>query len=181
MRILKPDETTRLFSQVADMTDDKPIKLPLIALSREPEIEIQNTSKKPMTFDGKLLKASVNKTVQLDAIPIGLKYQLDIYTKSFVEGDEYLRNFIFNFTNYPKLEIEIPYNSKESDLEYTLTHIANVRLDTTVSDNSDIKEKLFSDQFTRWTLKLYIDDAYLFSVPIKDNVFIDWDGQDLID
>ena len=34
-----------------------------------------------------------------------------------------------------------------------------------VEDNSDIPERLFKTQFTRWTLSVTIDDAYLFSAP----------------
>jgi hypothetical protein len=28
--------------------------------------------------------------------------------------------------------------------------------------------KLAPDQFTRWTIKLILDDAYLFSIPFKN-------------
>ena len=44
---------------------------------------------------------------------------------------------------------------------------------STVEDNSDIAQRLLPDQFTRFTFKLYIDDAYLFSVPIKENTRVD--------
>ena len=48
-----------------------------------------------------------------------------------------------------------------------------IYLDSTISDNSDIKEHLFADQFVRFTLKLIIDDAYLFSIPVKDPVSLE--------
>lgn len=166
MTILKPDEMTRLLQQRADQTLDQPISLPLIGLSRDPDIEIQSTNKKPLTFDGLMIKADEEKSIQLDAIPIEINYQLDIYTRYGYEGDEYMRNFVFGFVNNPKMIVQIPYNNQN------LTHTFNVRLLSRVSDNSDIKERLFADQFTRWTLFLQIDDAYLFSVPIKDNVNI---------
>lgn len=166
MTILKPDEMTRLLQQRADQTLDQPISLPLIGLSRDPDIEIQSTNKKPLTFDGLMIRADEEKSIQLDAIPIEINYQLDIYTRYGYEGDEYMRNFVFGFINNPKMIVEIPYNNQN------LTHTFNVRLLSRVSDNSDIKERLFADQFTRWTLFLQVDDAYLFSVPIKDNVSI---------
>lgn len=166
MTILKPDEMTRLLQQRADQTLDQPISLPLIGLSRDPDIEIQSTNKKPLTFDGLMIRADEEKSIQLDAIPIEINYQLDIYTRYGYEGDEYMRNFVFGFVNNPKMIVEIPYNNQN------LTHTFNVRLLSRVSDNSDIKERLFADQFTRWTLFLQVDDAYLFSVPIKDNVSI---------
>lgn len=175
MTILKPSETTRLFQQTLHQKDDKPITLPLISLSRVPEFEIQQTNKKPLTFDGAIMGSSSktvkgvqhNKIIQLDAIPIGINYQLDIYTKRYEEGDEYLRNFIFNFINHPKLTITLPYN------ESNLNHVANVRVLSTITDNSDITEKLFSDQFTRWTILLEIDDAYLFNTPVKEPMVVD--------
>lgn len=155
---------TRLLKQVADQTLDAPVSLPLIGLSRDPDIEILSVNKKPLTYDGKLLRADQEKSIQLDAIPIQIEYQLDIYTRYGYEGDEYMRNFIFAFVNYPKLTVTIPYNN------INIEHLFNVKLLSRISDNSDIKERLFADQFTRWTLYLQIDDAYLFSVPIKDNV-----------
>ena len=56
-----------------------------------------------------------------------------------------------------------------------MIHDSTVRVESTVSDNSDIPERLISGQFTRMTLRLIIDDAWLFSVPFMDN----WDIEDL--
>lgn len=159
--ILKPDEVSRLFQMIADEKNDKPITFPLIALSREPDLEILSTNKKELSYDGARLNANEQMANQLNAIPIEIHYQLDIYTRLYTEGDEYLRNFIFNFINYPKLNIVIPYNGAN------IEHNSNVRILSTVTDNSDVKMKLSPDQFTRWTIKLTIDDAYLFSIPFQ--------------
>lgn len=164
LMILKPEETTRLFQNIADKNEDRPITLPLIAISRESEITINNANKQPLTFDGMMLQANRNNTLQLDAIPITLRYQLDIYTRRLVESSEYIRNFVFNLLNYPRIEIEIPYNNLK------MKHYSNIRLDTSIVDNSGIKEKLFPDEFTRFTISFYIDDAYLFNAPIRENV-----------
>lgn len=170
MVILKPDETSRLFSIKADQNNDKPLSLPMIALSRKNEIELDYPHKKPMTFDGLTLKSSENYSIVINAIPMKLQYQLDIYTRYSEEGDEYLRNFIFNFINMPALEIELPYN------DIWLPHRASIDLASTVTDTSDIPQRLIEDQFTRWTLDLQIKDAYLFSLPKKDNVELVIDG-----
>ena len=37
-----------------------------------------------------------------------------------------------------------------------------------ISDNSDIPERLISGQFTRYTIQLEIDDAYLFDIRYRD-------------
>jgi len=41
-----------------------------------------------------------------------------------------------------------------------------------VEDNSDIAERLISGQFSRLTLQINIDDAYLFDVKVRDNYLI---------
>ena len=172
LHILKPNETSRLLKMKADEGNDS-ITLPLIGLSRS-GYRILNTNKQPKSFDGVTIRVYdkegklVNKGsgMKLNAIPIQLEYYLDIYTIDFEECDEYARNFIFNFINYPTSYVEIPYN------DVKVTHKFTMHLEEDVEDNSDVPERLFPDQFTRYTLKIIIDDAYLFSVPSKVNVAI---------
>jgi hypothetical protein len=77
--------------------------------------------------------------VPINVIPIRIGYQLDIYTRYMAEADEYIRNFVFNFVNYPKLKVVLPYN------DLNLEHLSNIWLGSTVSDNSDIEEHMFPD------------------------------------
>ena len=165
IRITGPDETRRVFEYRADQNNDKPIELPLIALSRDSEMEIKDTQKKPLTYDGeRILKSQYindkNKTerkvMQLNAIPIKLSYQIDIYTRYFEEGEEYVRNFIFNLINYPKMQIELPYNNCKEIKN------CSISLNSTVSDNSSVSERLIPGQFTRKTISISINDAYLW-------------------
>lgn len=170
LHILKPNEVSRLFSITADEHYDRPIELPLIAISRDTSITIGNVNKKPMTFSGVRVvnfdesgkEVREKGAFQLNAVPVELEYQLDIYTKDFIEADEYVRNFIFNFINFPNLEVSIPYNGTN------LKHKSSIHLSSTVEDNSDIPQRAFPGQFTRFTLTLIVDDAYLFSVPVKE-------------
>ena len=171
MKITGPDETRRLFQYQADINDDKPIQLPLIALRRGRDVDILSTNKKPLTFDGATLEANSRQSGILNGIPIAIKYQLDIYSRYYEEADEYVRNFIFNFINFPKLKIEIPYNDAK------IEHISNVRLEQTVVDNSDISERLTPGQFTRFTLSLYIDDAYIFDYKFRRNYITEIKGE----
>ena len=165
--ITGPSETRRLFTYLADIQNDKPIDLPLIALRRLSPLRILSTSKKPLTYDGWRKNNNGEKGDQLNGIPIQLDYQLDIYTRYFDESDEYVRNFVFNIINYPKLEIEIPYNNAN------IKHTSNIRLSQDIEDNSDIPERLVEGQFTRRTLFINIDDAYLFDYKTKDTIKID--------
>lgn len=162
IHIMGPDETRRLFQVTADSTNDKPIQLPLISLRRMGGFTVLNTGKRPLAFDGATLNANHNKASQLNAIPISISYQLDVYTRYFNEADEYARNIVFNIINYPKLDIVIPYNNEN------YVHHSNIRLQGEVEDNSNIPERLVSGQFTRVSMKIDIDDAYLFDVRYRD-------------
>lgn len=175
LRVLKPEETSELFKINADTSRTDSIKLPLIALSRKTKMTITNTSIQPKSRDGikifaydkdnKLVsEANFEKMQKLRVIPITLEYQLDIYTASLAEADEYFRDFAFGLINEPDISIEIPYNKCH------LRHDSVITLDEDVEDNSDIPQRLFPTQFTRLTLTMSIDDAYLFSAPIKNNL-----------
>lgn len=173
LTVLGVDQTSRLFRYKADITDDKPIQLPLISLSRESTVSIISTSKRPLSFDGfkdinkSLQQQTIDKTNQLNAIPIRIKYQLDIYCRYVEEVEEYVRNFVFNIINYPKLDIEIPYkNSKIISNSY-------LSIDSDINDNSDISERLIEDQFARRTITFSLNDAYLYDYKTLDNWKID--------
>lgn len=169
IKITGPEETARLFQYRADIEDDNPIQLPLITLRRGRDVNILDTNKKPLVFDGLTLKATKEKSDQLNGIPIHLNYTIDIFTRYARECDEYVRNFIFNIIKFPKLQIQIPYNNSN------ISHNSNIRLEGAVTDNSDISERLIAGQFTRFTIPIYIDDAYLFDYKIRDNYNIDYE------
>lgn len=169
LTIVGPSESARLFETIADKSNDSPIKLPLISLKRNLGFNILNPNKKPLTFDGIKVESNIKKSIQLNGIPVEIPYQLDIYTRYFEEADEYVRNIIFNIVNYPKLTINIPYNDEH------IEHDSNIRLANEVTDNSEIPERLISGQFTRLTLNVNIDDAYLWDVRVRDNYCIDAD------
>lgn len=160
------DETKRLFETVIDNNNDKPIQLPLIALSRPGGYSILNRNKRPLTHMGVTTVLNEQRGAKLNVVPISISYQIDIYCRYLQEADEYARNLVFNIINYPKLEINIPYENQG------LSHISNIRLNSDVEDNSDIPERLIPGQFTRLTMTIEIDDAYLFDLRIKDNIFI---------
>lgn len=105
IKITGPEETARLFQYRADIEDDNPIQLPLITLRRGRDVNILDTNKKPLVFDGLTLKATKEKSDQLNGIPIHLNYTIDIFTRYARECDEYVRNFIFNIIKFPKLQI----------------------------------------------------------------------------
>lgn len=167
LTILGVDQTSRLFRYRADTNNDKPIQLPLISLSRNPTVSIVSTSKRPLSYDSSTREYTEDKTNKLNAIPIKINYQLDIYCRYVEEVEEYVRNFVFNIINYPKLDIEIPYkNSKIISNSY-------LSIDSDINDNSDISERLIEDQFVRRTITFSLNDAYLYDYKTLDNWKID--------
>lgn len=169
IQVLKPDEVKRLFSIEADERNDKPIQLPLIAISRDTQIDVMHPTKRAMSFDGMMLESDGKHTIQLDAVPISLTYQIDMYTRHFDEGDELLREMIFKIINNPQLVIELPYNNQK------LKQVCAMKLQGSVEDTSSVSERLFSGQFTRWTMRVDIDGAYLYSIPYVDNVSVEYE------
>lgn len=163
LRVLSPDESTRLIQLNAEDSKDQPLKLPLISISRNKDIEISSTIKQNKSFDGLIIgkDEKTATTVHLNVIPIKTTYQLDIYTKKRIEADEYVRQYLFKLINNPQIIIEIPYNN------YKIKHTANIRVLDTVSDTSDISTHIFSGQFYKWTIQLELQDGFLFSIPQK--------------
>ena len=168
MHVYGTDDTERLFEIVTDTTNDSPIKLPILCLRRTPPgYVVTNTSKKPMSFDGVTVSASEKKSIVLNAIPISLQYQLDIYARYKIEAEEYARNLVFNIINYPKLKVIIPYMGVDYE------HISSLELSPNIEDNSDIPERLSFGQFTRYTIGIDVKNAYLWDVRERDNYTID--------
>lgn len=166
MVITGVNETRKLFEILADKGNDNPIKLPIITISRPGGFTIQQKNKEKLSYAGLPMMDTGTGAALLNAIPITIDYQLDIYTRYLEEADEYVRNIVFNIVNYPKLTISIPYEGAD------LVHDAHIRIQSEVEDNSDIPERLVSGQFVRMTIGLNIDDAYLFDVRLKDNMSI---------
>ena len=171
LRVLKPNDTKRLMELKADDSKDKQLRLPFIALSRNNEIEWLLNVKNPRSFDGLTLNKTEEKTLQMNVIPVKLQYQLDIFAKTQAEAEQYVREYLFKLINNPVIKIVIPYNGQE------VPQIANIKVLSNVADTSDIPQRLFVGQFTRWTIQLEILDAFLYNLPYRQNwkIFIDED------
>ena len=175
VHIYSPDDTKRLFEVVADTNNDATIKLPILCLRRKSGLNVLNTNKQPMTFNGMVIDGNGTQCITLNAIPIDVTYQLDIYTRYFKEADEFLRNLTFNIINYPKLAVKIPYNGVDFE------HNGFIRMSNDIEDNSNIPERLINGQFTRLTFNISIDDAYLWATKTKDNLTVSCDEVFIVD
>ena len=158
LNVFGVDDTKKLFQVIATKQDDKPIKLPILALTRMGGYKLLNFNRKPLTFDGLKIGLDKESGTTLNAVPINIEYQLDIYTRYYDEADEYVRNLIFNIINYPVLEVDLPY------MDFHYKHCGVIRLSSDVEDNSNIPQRIVTGQFTRLTLYITIDDAYLWDI-----------------
>ena len=152
---------------MADESKDDDIKFPLIMINREKDIELLQNIKNFKSFNGNTLYQDSTKTLKSNVIPIKLEYQLNIFTASYNTGCEYVRALLFKLINNPVISIVIPYQGTNTE------YIANIRVSPTVSDISDMSQRLFPGQFTCWAIKLEIQDACLFNVPVRSNWTID--------
>ena len=103
----------------------------------------------------------------LAQIPIDIQYQFDIYTRFQKEADMYMRNLVFNIVNYPTLSIIVPYR------DINFKHNANIRISSDVMDTSNNSLRAFNGQFTRLSITVNIDDAYLWDLRVANNLSIE--------
>ena len=167
LTVLGVNESTRLFEILGDTDNDKPIKLPLLTLSRSRGYNIINsgTTKRMMSYEGTSYDRNIyNEGTEkayttegsISAIPISLSYQLDVYTRYAKEADILMRNLIFNIINYPAFEIVVPTAQ--------IKHTARIALNDVIEDNSDVPERFVAGNFTRLSAIIAVDDAYLWDV-----------------
>ena len=165
--VVSPEDTRTLFEVTADRKNDKPIQLPMICLRRATTYTLDGKAgKSPLTFDAVTTEATIARSTKINAIPIRLSYQIDIYTRFYEEADEYMRNLVFNLYNYPAFEVQLPYEGKG------YTHTASMVVNPTISNNSSTQERLAVGQFTKLSVGFDVKDAYLFDVRTKDNYSI---------
>ena len=124
-----------------------------------------------MVWDGKKIEANENRVKQINAIPIILEYNIEVYARYYDEADSYMREIIFNVINYPRVDIEIPY------LGFNTIHASNIRISSNnIEDNKQGGLLSFNDQICSLKLQINIDDAYLWDSRVKTTVSIEGDG-----
>lgn len=176
VHVYGPEQTRQLYQILADTNKDKPVELPIITLVRPNGYTIVNTNKRPLTYDGRYVVTSEDSndrfTLQLNAIPIQLDYQVNVYARKYQEADAYMREIIFNLVNSPKLQITIPYHGSN------IIHNCSIEISPAVEDTSGIPERMVTGQFTRLTISFSIMDAYLWDTRLK--TFLSMDGELLV-
>ena len=169
IQIYSPEDTRSIFEYNGDITNDKPLKLPIISISRNGLYNVTVPTIQPLAYDGITLDKSIEKSLQLNAIPISISYSISVLTRYFQEADELCRNLIFNLIKFPELDIVMKYN----DVDFM--HKATLTLSPTIVDNSSVPERLIKGQFTKLRLDVNIENAYLWDIRYRDNYDIEVD------
>lgn len=187
IEIFGPNETSRVFELIADKTDDEPIKLPLIYIERDRGFSIINdgTTKRPLSYDGKDINVFEDQSEILNAIPISISYQVNVYTRYAKEADILVRNLIFNVINYPAFEIIVPkvrvLNKKTGEYE-DFKHTARMEIGSTeIQDNSNEKERFIEGNYTKLSFLITVNDAYLWDLREHRNAEIEIRVEDKTD
>lgn len=158
LHVYSPNDSKHIKEVMLDERKDENIVLPFITISRDDGYTLNNYNKIPMTFSGKKIYSDEDKVVTLNAIPITINYNIDVYTRYLDEVDAYVREIVFNIINYPKLEITIPY------LGINMKHYSNIRLSSYNISDVSAMERITSDDITCYRIQINIDDAYLWDV-----------------
>ena len=71
LRVLAPDESNRLIQLHAEDSNDSPLKLPLMAISRNRDLEIESAIKQNKSFDGLVIgkDEKTAATIHMNVIP----------------------------------------------------------------------------------------------------------------
>lgn len=163
-----------VFRTVARMNNDD-IVMPLISLTRTGWSLISGRKNHMMKFDGTWAEYNPreDRYARLQAMPIRISYQLDVWTKTRKENDEILREIIWYYSTHPTLHVTIPYG-------LNVDHVFNIFIDEDVEDNSDIVEHQNRGEYFRQTISIYTDDAYLWKSssrgPTTVETYVDTDS-----
>lgn len=166
-KVYKPDQMDQFLKIMADENNDKKILFPLIKIDREKDFELLSNIKNLKTFNGNKIYQDNDQTMVSNVIPIKLNYQINIFTGSYNSGCEWVRSLLFKLINNPVIDITIPYQKSN------LTYVTNIRVLPTISDISDMSQRLYPGQFSCFSIKLELHDANLFNIPIRSNWKID--------
>lgn len=189
VQVYNVDQSNRLLEVLANKTNDKSIKLPIISLRRPNGFTISNPNKKPLTFDGLSLDNELQQTYDYKKEQLKNKEitSQEFYTWTKEHKEEIKESKLTSLNAVP---ITIPYvlyvytrYQKENDLymrnlifnfinyptfqvrftynSIPVEHNGNIILGTTVNNVSD-SIKLFSDQICIQSIDLRIEDAYLW-------------------
>ena len=164
-----------VFNIIGDINNDN-IEFPIISLVRT-GWHLLNYSQEFMENTGGLVgyldeeEGKRLRQARLQAIPIQINYQLDIWTQNRIDNDVIAREIIWFYKLNPQLLVTIPHG-------LNIKHPFNIGIEPDIVDNSDIAEHNSRGRYYRQTLGLYTDgDAFLWKSSVSNVPIIDIDSK----
>lgn len=157
IHIMPPENAIKFIAQLKK--DD--ISFPLISIQRLGYSIINSRVNHSAKFIGGYHHNNGDNTnTFVQAIPIRIEYQIDVYTVDQQSCDEFCRELIFYLMQNPTLIVKYPYMVNGE-------HKFNLFLNDEIVDNSDTVNHINNGVLFRHTLTMYTDDANLFAGDIQ--------------
>lgn len=153
----------KMFTKSRVAGDD--VVMPAVSIYRDGYQLSDLNSGMPMYRQGRTIYDSgQEKLFTVRAIPIIIKYQFDVWTRTREQNDEFVRDLIWFYKLYPEHTIHLSHKATDSSPEVTFDVKFNVFLEENIVDNSDINEFENKGQYYRSTFNLTVDEAQLFMI-----------------
>lgn len=174
--IIQITNSEDVFDIIGDIEQNDNIVFPIISLVRT-GWQLLDYSQEFMENSGGLVgilqeePGSRKRQVRLQAIPIQINYQLDIWTQNRIDNDIIAREFIWFYKLNPQMKVRIPHG-------INITHPFNIAIEPDIVDNSDIGEHNSRGRYYRQTLGIHTDgDAFLWKTNVSNIPIIDIDSK----
>ena len=160
-----------VYNVIPRINDDK-FTLPLVTVTRTGWTILSDDVNHSAKYEGALSQISCEPknhglTVQrVQFVPMRLSYAIDVWTKTRLENDEFVRELFWYYMISPTLQINVPY-----DLNFD--HNFNLFIEPDIEDNSDIAQQVNHGEFFRQTLRIYTDDAKLWKSSSRGPTIVD--------
>ena len=133
-------------------------QFPAVSIYRDSYTLTFETRNMTMYRRGRIEEDSELNLFATKALPIIIRYQIDVWTKTRQQNDEFVRDLIWFFTLYPEHKMTLKYSGFERTIKF------NTFLEEDVVNNSQINEFEDKGQYYRSTFNIRVDEAKLFMV-----------------
>lgn len=152
----------RAFTKSFDENDNP--ELPAVSIYREGFSLKQDTRNMTAYKKGRNEVDTQGTLFNTKALPLSIRYQIDVWTRTREQNDELSRDIIWFFTLYPEHKITVNYGGFVRDIKF------NTFLELDITNNSQISEFENRGQYYRSTMGVIVDEAQLFMVSSQNKL-----------
>lgn len=168
VKVISPEQIIGVAAQI----QNDEIKLPIVALSRDPNTQVDSER---MNFSrahigvSTVIDPKTNELYYEKAIPISLTYRLTVLTATQADLDEIMRELMFKYLSMYFLPIRLPYEGNR-----VIRFGIAINSDTEIEQSSGSSEYAESGQLYQAVLQLKTEGCVLVTytpVHLKRTVF----------